>query len=75
MLDYKVHKLFPCPVFQYQLKNFKKINSELESYILDLKKKFPKGQKKSNTGDGWHSPDFMLNKDSPPYNFFLSIML
>ena len=73
MPNYKVHKLFPCPVFQYQIENYKKINEELEKYILDLKKKFPEGQKKSNSGGGWHSPDFMLNKDSPPYNFFQNI--
>ena len=73
MSDYKVHKLFPCPVFQHQVKNFKKLNVELENYILDLKKKFPKGTKKSNSAGGWHSPDFMLNKDSSPYNFFISV--
>ena len=63
MPDYQVHKIFPCPVFQYQLKNFKKINSELESYILDLKKKFPEGIKKSNSGDGWQTFSCDLSSD------------
>ena len=72
MSDYKVHKLFSSPVFQYQVENYKELNVELKNYILDLKEKFPDGQKKSNI-NGWHSPDFMLNKDSPPYKFYLSV--
>ena len=39
MKDYKVYKLFPTPIFHLEIENFKKLNVELENYILDLKKK------------------------------------
>ena len=68
MSDYKIYKLFPSPVFQYKIDKFTKINSELENYIFNLKKKDEKGQKKSNVG-GWHSPFFDLENDSTPKKF------
>ncbi len=47
MKDYKVYKLFPTPIFHLEVENFKKLNVELENYILDLKKKDENGQRKS----------------------------
>ena len=70
MTDYKVYKLFPVPIFHFKVENFKELNSELENYILELKKNDNKGQKKSNIG-GWHSPFFNLNKDKPPFKKFI----
>ena len=39
MSERKVYDLFPDPVFQYKLENYKEINKELLNYILELKKK------------------------------------
>ena len=64
MKNYKIYKLFPSPVFHFNLENYQKLNIELESYILDLKKKDKDGQKKSNYG-GWHSPFFDQKSDTP----------
>ena len=71
MIDYKVHKIFPVPLFQFKIKNYKELNLELESYILNLKKKDKIGQKKSNAG-GWHSPFFNL-EDKAPKKFLQNI--
>ena len=68
MKDYKIYKLFPTPIFHLEVKNFKKLNIELENYILDLKKKNENGQKKSNQG-GWHSPFFDQKNDGTPKKF------
>ena len=76
MKDYKVYKLFPTPIFHLKIENFKELNKELKNYILDLKKKDEKGQKKSNYG-GWHSRFFdqknnkILNKFSDIIQKFL----
>ena len=45
MKDYKVYKLFPTPIFHMEVENFKKLNIELENYILDLKKKIKLAKK------------------------------
>ena len=72
MKNFKTHKLFPTPVFHYKLENYQKLNIELENYILNLKKKDEKGQKKSNIG-GWHSPFFdFINENAA--NKFASII-
>ena len=62
MKDYKVYKLFPTPIFHLKIENFKELNKELKNYILNLKKKDEKGQKKSNYG-GWHSHFFDQKND------------
>ena len=71
MIDYKFHKKFPVPLFQFKIKYYKKLNLELESYILNLKKKDKTGQKKSNAG-GWLSPFFNL-EDKVPKKFIQNI--
>ena len=63
MKDYQVYKVFPTPVFHYEVKDYQKLNVELKSYILNLKDKNTKGIKKSNQG-GWHSPNFDLQNDT-----------
>ena len=45
MKNYQIYKLFPTPVFHFKLENYQELNIELESYILDLKKKNRDGQK------------------------------
>ena len=72
MKEYEVYRLFPSPVFHFRVENHEELNTELESYILDLKKKYKNGQKKSNRG-GWHSPFFDLTKDSPAKKFLLIV--
>ncbi len=59
MKNFQIYKLFSTPIFHYNLKNYKELNTELENYILNLRKKDEKGQIKSNIG-GWHSPFFDL---------------
>ena len=71
MSNYKVYKLFPTPIFHLKVENFEKLNTELENYILNLKKNDEKGQIKSNRG-GWHSNNFNM-QDEPPKKFFNSI--
>jgi len=68
MKNYQTYKLFPNPVFHFKLEDYQKLNIELKSYILDLKKKNRDGQKKSNYG-GWHSPNFDQKNDNTPKKF------
>ena len=68
MKNYNVYKLFPTPIYHFKIENFKELNIELESYILDLKKKDKDGQRKSNYG-GWHSPFFDQKNDNTPKKF------
>ncbi len=72
MKNYQIYKLFPTPVFHFKLENYQELNIELESYILDLKKKDRDGQKKSNYG-GWHSPFFDQKNDNTPKKFSVII--
>ena len=46
MKNYNVYKLFPTPIYHFEIENFNKLNIELENYILDLKKNDNDGQKK-----------------------------
>ena len=62
MKEYKIYRLFSSPIFNFRPENYNELNTELEEYILDLKKKYKNGQIKSNRG-GWHSPFFDLIKD------------
>ena len=68
MKNYQIYKLFPTPVFHFRVENYQELNTELENYILDLRKKDEKGQKKSNAG-GWHSHNFDLNNDNTAKKF------
>jgi len=68
MKNYQIYKLFPTPVFHFRVENYQKLNTELENYILNLRKKDEKGQKKSNAG-GWHSHFFDLNNDNTAKKF------
>ena len=43
MEDYKIYRLFPTPVFHFRVENYQKLNTELENYILNLKKRMKKG--------------------------------
>jgi len=72
MKNYKIYKLFPTPVFHFKLENYQELNMELESYILDLKKKNSDGQKKSNYG-GWHSPFFDQKNNNTTKKFSVII--
>ena len=59
MKNYKIYKVFPSPVFHYEIEDYQKLNIELKNYILELKKNNKEGINKSNQG-GWHSPNFDL---------------
>ena len=63
MKNYQIYKLFPTPVFHFRVENNQELNTELENYNLNLKKKDEKGQRKSNAG-GWHSHNFDLTNDN-----------
>ena len=68
MKNYQLYKLFPTPVFHFKLENYQELNTEVTNYILNLRKKDEKGQKKSNAG-GWHSHNFDLNNDNTAKKF------
>jgi len=51
--------LFPTPIWQTILPNYKEINEKLIKYIYELKEKNKMGVEKSNIL-GWHSPMFEL---------------
>ena len=61
-------KLFPQPIFKYQVDNYKKINEDLLKHIYDLHNNDNVGVKKSNI-NGWHSKPFDL-KDNIPNKFY-----
>ena len=65
----KTFKLFPVPVFEYQIPNHEKINLELKKYIYKNKEKDPKGVEISNVG-GWHSQNFDIDKSLIIKKFF-----
>ena len=58
-MNNEILKLFPEPVFKYQLKNYKDVNKKLTRYIYELYEKDKKGLERSNRG-GWHSKNFIL---------------
>ena len=73
MSNNNIFKLFPQPVFKYQIDNFKKINEELTKYIYELNKKDNIGVNKSNI-NGWHSRSFDFNeKENVPNKFYSHI--
>ena len=68
MSDKIIHKLFATPVFQFKIKGYEKINSDLSKYIYNLYENNKKGIERSNV-NGWHSNNFKVEKDGVPYNF------
>ena len=73
MSNNNILKLFPQPVFKYQVDNFKKINEELTKYIYELNKKDNVGVLKSNI-NGWHSKPFdFKEKENIPNKFYAHI--
>ncbi len=69
----QILKLFPQPIFKYQVNEYEKLNKELLEYIYELYKKDNIGVKKSNI-NGWHSKSFDLkNENNIPNKFFSHI--
>ena len=66
-------KLFPQPIFKYQVDDYKTLNSELIKYIYKLREEDSDGVKKSNI-NGWHSKSFNLSYvNNIPNKFFSHI--
>ena len=57
MSNNSILKLFPQPIFKYQVDDYKNINEKLLKYIYELRKRDNQGVKKSNI-NGWHSRSF-----------------
>ena len=73
MIDQKIFKFFPEPVFKYKFEKFESYNRELSNYIYNLKQEDKDGLTKSNRG-GWHSKNFKLNdKNSIQFKFALEL--
>lgn len=72
MSDKFIHKLFATPIFQFKVKDYEKLNSDLSKYIYDLYEKDNDGIQRSNV-NGWHSQNFKIEKDTAPHNFIKSI--
>lgn len=62
MTKIATHKVFPVPIFEFELENSKELNLELENYIYALKESDNNGLQISNKG-GWHSPYFEISKN------------
>ena len=73
MSNNNILKLFPQPVFKYQIENYQKINEDLVKYIYELNKKDNVGVQKSNI-NGWHSKPFdFKEKENIPNKFYAHI--
>ena len=73
MSNNNILKLFPQPVFKYQIEDYQKINKDLVKYIYELNKKDDIGVKKSNI-NGWHSKPFdFKEKENIPNKFYAHI--
>jgi uncharacterized protein (TIGR02466 family) len=73
MSNNNILKLFPQPVFKYQIENYQKINEDLIKYVYELNKKDNLGVKKSNI-NGWHSKPFdFKEKENIPNKFYAHI--
>ena len=73
MSNNNILKLFPQPVFKYQIEDYQKINKDLVKYIYELNKKDDLGVKKSNI-NGWHSKPFdFKEKGNIPNKFYTHI--
>ena len=72
MIDLKILKLFPHPIFCFKLENFQSVNIELLKFIYDEQKNDPEGINRSNV-NGWHSKNFDLTNENPARSFGLSL--
>ena len=73
MSNNNILKLFPQPVFKYQIENYQKINEDLVKYIYELNKEDNVGVQKSNI-NGWHSKPFdFKEKENIPNKFYAHI--
>ena len=72
MNSISIFRIFPVPVFEFQIPNHEETNKELKSYINELRKKDPTGLEISNAG-GWHSPNFDIENTLSVKKFFLKI--
>ena len=61
MSKLKIHALFPTPIFECQINDYKEMNLDLTKYIHELKDHDNKGLKLSNE-KGWHSDYFDFSK-------------
>ena len=69
----EILKLFPEPVFKYQIEDSKNLNSELSNYIYTLHDEDKKGIERSNRG-GWHSKNFNISdKNSIQHKFAVKV--
>ena len=68
----KTFRIFPVPVFAYQIPDHHETNLQLRKYIYGLKEQNPKGLNISNVG-GWHSPYFDIQNDPAPKDFLLKV--
>ena len=69
----KILKLFPQPLFKYQVEDYKVKNKKLLDYIYELYEEDNLGVQKSNI-NGWHSKSFDLqDKKNIPNEFFANI--
>ncbi len=66
-----MHLFFSTPIWASKIPDYEKINEEMLSYIINLRKNDPDGVSKSNF-KGWHSKDF-YTKDEQPKNFIEAI--
>ena len=67
----QILKLFPQPIFKYQVREYEKINEELLTYVYNLYEEDNIGVKKSNI-NGWHSKSFDQNDKNNIPNKFLT---
>ena len=73
MLENKILKFFPEPIFKYKFERAEYFNEKLAKYIYGLQKEDLTGLNKSNRG-GWHSKDFRLtDQDSIQFKFALEL--
>ena len=68
-----MHLFFSTPIWSAKIDNYKDVNEEMNSYIINLREQNPEGIKKSNS-NGWHSKDFDLN-DETPKKFIYAVSL
>ena len=66
-----MHLFFSTPIWASKIPDYEKINEEMLSYIINLRKNDPDGVSKSNF-KGWHSNNFDMKQEQPK-NFIESI--
>lgn len=60
----ELNLFFATPIWKSEVKDYPELNSQLYSYITNLKKNSDVSLKKSTIG-GWHSPNFNLDNEEP----------